>query len=288
MKDKVVMVTGATNGIGEVTATELARMGARVVIVSRSPAKCDATVARIQSETGNSQVEAIPANLSSMQEVRELAQVFQAKYDRLDVLVNNAGAVFSSREASADGYEMTLALNHLSYFLLTNLLLDQLQASARDTGDVRVVNVSSAAHNVGSVNFDDLQREKGYSGLRVYGESKLMNILFSNELARRLQGTGITSNALHPGMVRTGFGMNNGAITRAFISLFQFFAISAARGAETPIHLASSPAVADVTGAYFENSKAKKPHRFARDVEAAQKLWAISEQLVNLETAPMQ
>jgi NAD(P)-dependent dehydrogenase (short-subunit alcohol dehydrogenase family) len=279
MAGKVVLVTGATAGIGAVTARELARKGATVCIVGRSREKCEATVAQIRGTTGSAAVEFLLADLSSQAEVRRLAAEFPARYPRLDVLVNNAGGMFLTRQESVDGIEMTLALNHLAYFLLTNLLLDLLKASA----PARVVSVSSDAHRmVRGFDFEDPQRRKRYRGFAVYGESKLANVLFSSELARRLAGTGVTSNALHPGFVASNFFSAPGMrplLGRLMGLASRVFAISPEEGAKTSIYLASAPEVANITGGYFERSKPAEPSPAARDAEAARRLWQLSEEL---------
>jgi NAD(P)-dependent dehydrogenase (short-subunit alcohol dehydrogenase family) len=277
------MVTGATNGIGKVTARELAGKGAEVVIVSRTLTKLENTVSKIKSETGNQNVSYIQADLSSMDEVRQVAETFKASHNRLDVLVNNAGAYFNERRESADGYEMTLALNHLNYFLLTNLLLDVLKDTADAHGQARIVNVSSEAHRNTTVNFDDLQRHNKYSGFTVYGESKLMNILFTYEMDRRLQGTGVTVNALHPGFVNTGFAMNNDGIVKWLMSGIQaLFAKSEEEGAQTSIYLAASPEVKGISGKYFADKQQKKSSDASYNLDAQKRLWQISEQLIGL------
>jgi len=206
LSGKICLVTGATSGIGEVTARRLAGMGATVTIVGRSAERAAATAARIKAATGAT-VEILIADLSSQADIRRLANEFLAQHSRLDVLVNNAGAVFLRRLESLDGVEMTWALNHMSYFLLTNLLLDAVRAGARS----RIVNVASDAHSGARINFDDPQLKANYNGWRAYGQSKLANILFTLELARRLDGTGVTANALHPGFVASNFGKNNGS-----------------------------------------------------------------------------
>jgi len=288
MKDKVVIVTGATNGIGVITARELARQGAKVVIVGRNQGRCDQTATDIKTQTGNQQVESIVADLSSLTGIHKTAETFLSRYQQLDVLVNNAGAVFNSREESADGNEMTLALNHLNYFLLTHLLLDVLKQTAKQAGEARIVNVSSDAHYGAKkgINFDDIQRKRSYSGFGVYSESKLMNVMFTYELARRLEGTGITTTVLHPGFVATGFGHNNNALFRIAIGLVQrVAAITPEQGAETSIYLASSPAAKGVTGKYFEKSKQKQSSDVSYDEAAQKHLWQISETLVGLQAA---
>ncbi|CAN5637284.1 hypothetical protein BH24ACT21_BH24ACT21_06280 [soil metagenome] len=218
MEGKVCLVTGATSGIGKVTAHELAKQGATVVIVGRSRQKVEATVEEINSRTGNQSVEYLLADLSSQKEIRSLAREFKSRYDRLDVLVNNAGAVFAEYGETEDGVERTFAVNHLNYFLLTNLLLDVLEASAPS----RIVNVASGAHQGAELDFDDLGAKQNYGFMRAYGRSKLANIMFTYELARRLEGTGVTANALHPGSVATGIGTNNDVwYVRPALALFR-------------------------------------------------------------------
>jgi NAD(P)-dependent dehydrogenase (short-subunit alcohol dehydrogenase family) len=286
MQDKVVIVTGATQGIGVVTALELARMGAEVVLVSRSQQKLEDTVSRIQAETDNEKVSYIQADLSSMADVRQAAHMFLSKYKRLDVLVNNAGAVFNSRQESADGYEMTLALNHLNYYLLTNLLLDALKQTAAQYGEARVVNVSSGAHVAGKINFDDFQIQKNYSGWVAYSNSKLMNVMFTYELARRLEGTGVTANVLHPGFVNTGFGANNTGWFARVMSIVQGIAgKSPQEGAATNIYLAAAPEVKGITGKYWEKKKPLKSNKASYDVDVQNRLWEVSAQLTGLTAA---
>lgn len=285
MQNKVVMVTGATNGIGEVTALELARQGATVVVVSRTLSKLESTVTSIKAETGNDNVSYIQADLSSMAEVRKVAEEFLASFDRLDVLVNNAGAYFADRKTTVDDYEMTFALNHLNYFLLTNLLLDTIKQTAETHGEARIVNVASDAHQPASVKFDDIQATN-YSAFGRYGETKLMNVMFTYALARRLEGTNVSTNALHPGFVQTGFGKNNGGVASFFISaLGKLFGKSPEDGAATNIYLAASPEVKGITGKYWANQKQKSSNKASYDVEAQEKLWSISEELVGITTS---
>ncbi|MEL6402909.1 MAG: SDR family oxidoreductase [Chloroflexota bacterium] len=282
MQDKVVMVTGATNGIGEITALELARQGATVVVVGRTLSKLEDTVARIKSETGNQNISYIQADLSSMAEVRNAAEQFLAQFERLDVLVNNAGAYFAERKTTADGYEMTLALNHLNYFLLTDLLLDTIKQTAETQGEARIVNVSSDAHQAARIKFDDIQATN-YSSFGRYGESKLMNIMFTYALARRLEGTKVSTNALHPGLVETGFGKNNGGMSKFFISILsKFFGKSPEEGAETNIYLAASPEAKGITGKYWADKQQKQSNKASYDVDAQERLWSISEELVGI------
>jgi retinol dehydrogenase-12 len=283
MQNKVVMVTGATNGIGLETARGLASMGATVIGVGRNPQKCADVTKSIAGTTSNPNVEFLVADLSAQSQVRKLAETFKRKYDRLDVLVNNAGGYFARREESTDGIEMTWALNHLNYFLLTDLLLDVLKHSA----PARIINVSSGAHTrVKQINFDDIEFKTGFSGWTVYGHSKLANVMFTYELARRLEGTQVTANALHPGFVATGFGHNNGGLVRTGINLVQkIVAKRPEQGAETSIYLASSLEVEGVTGKYFSDKREIKSSAASYDVNAARRLWELSEQMVREQVA---
>jgi NAD(P)-dependent dehydrogenase (short-subunit alcohol dehydrogenase family) len=276
------MVTGATNGIGEVTALELARMGATVVIIGRNEDKAKATITKIQSAVANADVRYLIADLSLMSQVKQVADEFRAKYDRLDVLVNNAGARFDKYIPTAEGLEMTFALNHMSYFYLTNLLFDMLKASGKPEQKSRVVNVSSSAHRIGKLNFDDLQSERKYSPFRVYGQSKMMNIVFTNELSRRLiaQGVNVTANSLHPGAVRTGFGADDKSVLNFFIGMLRPFFLSPEQGAQTSIYLASSPQVEGITGKYFVKSRIQEPSKDAHMQADWQRLWAYSENIL--------
>ena len=278
MNGKICLVTGATNGIGKATAQALAQMGATVIIVGRDAQKTSQVVKEIRAASGNKNVGSMLADLSSEQEVRRLADEFKGKYSHLHVLINNAGAVYMQRQLSVDGIEMTFALNHLAGFLLTNLLLDTLKASA----PARIINVSSGAHTTGKIEFDNLQAERGYSP-RVYENSKLANILFTMELARRLEGTGVTVNALHPGFTATGFAKNNGKVIAALVSIFApLVARSSAKGAETSIYLASSLSVEGITGKYFHNSRVLPAAPQATDMVVARKLWEVSAGMVHL------
>jgi retinol dehydrogenase 12 len=278
MQGKVCLVTGATSGIGRVTAQALAQQGATVVLVGRNPERTAATVGHIQQETGNSHVEYLMADLSAQAQVRQLAGEFQRRFARLDVLLNNAGAFFSQRHVSVDGIEMTLALNHLTYFLLTHLLLDTLKA----TPAARIVNVSSDAHRQAQFDFADPQETHHYRGWRAYCQSKLANLLFTYELTRRLAGTHITANAVHPGFVATRFGHNNRGLVALGVWLAQFRALSPEQGAETLIYLATSPEVAGVTGMYFVEKRSVESSVVSYDQAAAQRLWQLSAEMTGL------
>jgi NAD(P)-dependent dehydrogenase (short-subunit alcohol dehydrogenase family) len=278
MQGKVCLITGGTNGLGKSTALLLAKMGATVVIVGRDALKTAQVIEELRVASGNNNVHSLIADLSAQADVRRLANEFKAQYPQLHILINNAGAAFTQRQLSADGIEMTLALNHLSGFLLTNLLLDTLKASA----PARVINVSSGGHTAGKIEFDNLQGEKNY-GFDAYLNSKLANILFTVELARRLEGTQVTVNALDPGLTATGFGTNNGKLMAALIRLFAPLIMrSPEKGAATSVYLASALDVATVTGKYFQNSKVIQPAPQADDEAVAKKLWAVSAQLVRL------
>lgn len=273
MMGKIVMVTGATGGIGKVTALELAKMGAQMVLVGRSPEKAERTAQEIQIQSGNPQVDFLVADLSSQQDIRRLAAEFNQRYDHLNVLVNNAGAYLNHREESVDGIEMTFALNHLGYFLLTHLLLDALKAGA----PARIVNVSSAAHTGARFNLDDVEMKNNFSGWTAYSNSKLANLYFTYALDRRLQGSGITVNALHPGFVDTNFGVSNGGtFGKVFNVIQKVGAISPQEGAQTSIYLASSPEVEGISGKYFSKKKPVKSTDVSYDEEAAEMLWKIS------------
>ncbi len=286
MQGKTVVVTGGNSGIGFETAASLAAMGARVVVTARNADKGRAAVAAItQRLGGDAQVQLVVFDLADLASVRRGASELLEQAPRLDVLVNNAGLVLSERSETVDGLEATFATNHLGPFLLTNLLLDRMRASS----PARIVNVASTAHNAArkGIPFHDLQSEKKYASMRVYGQSKLANILFTLELARRLEGTGVTANSLHPGTVRTGYGADGDArgLLALGLKISSPFFLSPAKGARTSIYLASDPGVAHVSGEYFVKCQPKQPKRWARDAEAAQRLWQVSEELVGLAPA---
>jgi NAD(P)-dependent dehydrogenase (short-subunit alcohol dehydrogenase family) len=280
MQGKVCVITGATAGIGEVAAMELARRGAHVVIVGRSAEKCAATQAQIRSASAAASVDSLVADLSSLAETKRLASELGQRYPRIDVLLNNAGAMFWKRAESADGIEKTFALNHLSYFVLTNLLLPVLKQS----GPARIVNVASDAHKGASINFDDIQFKQKYSGWKAYQQSKLANILFTYELARRIEGTGVTANTLHPGFVRTSFleAFNDAPAGWLLKNLGGMIALSPEKGARTSIYLASSPEVEGVSGRYFVKEKPVTSSPQSRDQSAAERLWRLSLEMTGV------
>ena len=278
MAGKSVLVTGGTGGIGKATAIGLAALGARVGITGRDQARAVAAAAGIRAATGNTAVDAFAADMSAQAEVRRLAAQVADTYPRLDVLVNNVGGFWAHRHVTADGLEHTFALNHLAPFLLTNLLLDRLTASA----PARIVTVSSGAQGRGRIDFDDLQGKRNYSGQRAYSQSKLANVMFTYELARRLEGTGVTANVLHPGVVHTHFGAEDQAHFAILIRMAGPFMKTPAQGAVTPVYLASSPEVEGVTGRYFVNRKPKASAKTAYDTTAAARLWQVSADLAGL------
>jgi NAD(P)-dependent dehydrogenase (short-subunit alcohol dehydrogenase family) len=275
MKNKICLITGATSGIGQAAATGIANLGATVVMVGRSEERAKATVAHIKSETGNPKVDYLLADLSVQAQVRKLAEEFKSRYERLDVLVNNAAAIYFRRTVSADGIEMTFAVNHLAYFLLTNLLLDTLKASA----PARVVNVASNSHRGKHLDFDNLELKRGYNPGKAYGRSKLANLYFTYELARRLVGTGVTVNAMHPGFVATNMAANNGWLVRLFLPLVHRNSLTPEQGASTAVYLASSPDVEGVTGKYFVREREVDSDPVSYDEAAARRLWQVSEEM---------
>lgn len=279
MAGKSVLITGGTGGIGKATATGLAALGARVAITGRDLPRAESAAADIRRTTRNPAVDAFAADLSSQAEVRRLAAEVLAAYPRLDVLINNVGGSWNRRHVTADGLERTFAVNHIAAFLLTNLLLDRLQASA----PARVVTVSSAAQSTGIIDFDDLQGERDYSERRAYPQSKLASLMFTYELARRLEGTGVTANVLHPGVVNTGFGAEDpGVIFKVLVPFMRPFMKTPAKGAATSIFLASSPEVEGVTGQYFANSSPRTSNKESYDIAAATRLWEVSATLTGL------
>ena len=278
MAGKFVLVTGGTGGIGRATAIGLAALGARVGITGRERGRAEAAAADIRAASGNPAVDVFTADMSSQAQVRQLAGEVLDAYPRLDVLINNVGGFWAHRHETVDGLEHTFALNHLAPFLLTHLLLDRLTASA----PARVVTVSSGAHATGRIDFDDLQGSATYSGQRAYNASKLANIMFTYELARRLDGSGVTATVLHPGVVRTNFGAEDQAGIKVILPLVRPFLKTPAGGAATSIYLASSAQVDGVTGRYFANRKPRTSSKPSYDTAAAARLWQVSADLVGL------
>ena len=283
LQNHIALVTGATSGIGQVTATELAKMGAHVVILARNAEKAAAAQLEIKAAAGHDRVDVLLADLANLDQVRRAAAEFSARYPRLDILVNNAGLILGAqRELSAQGYELGLATNHLGPFLLTGLLLDKLKASPA----ARVVNVASTAYRMARPNLADPQSSRRYGALGVYANTKLFNIMFTQELARRLRAHGIanvTTNALHPGVVASGFGSSGGSLMGLLVQLGRPFMISTAKGAETSVFLASAPEVAAVSGGYFDKKRAEPVKNSFNTPEHAQQLWELSEQLTNTQ-----
>lgn len=280
VRGKTVLVTGASNGLGREASVQLARLGARVVMVGRDPKRTEAARADVVARSGSQEVSCLLCDFSSQADIRRLADAFLTSHDRLDVLVNNAGGVYMKRRLTLDGIETTFAVNHLAYFLLTNLLLDLLVRSA----PARVVSVASIGHRQGTLDFDDLGFERGgYSILKAYARSKLANVLFAAELARRLAGTGVTSNSLHPGSVATNIWSGAPLWAKPLIVLLlRPRMITAEVGARTIVRLAASPELEGVTGRYFEEARETAPAPLASDASLARRLWDVSAALVRL------
>ena len=276
-QEKIMIVTGSTGGIGLTTACELAATGARVVLVGRSEARLADAVALITQQTPDAQLDTIQADLSSQAEVCAVADTIKQRYDHIDVLINNAGAYYTTHQLSVDGIEMTWALNHMAPFLLTTQLLDLLRASA----PARIITVASAAHQGATIDFDDLEGKKRFSGWKAYGQSKLANIMFTYELANRLLESDVTANCLHPGFVATGFAQNNAGWFAKFFAVMQrYMAITPEQGAETSIFLARSDRVVTTTGRYFDKCKPVPSSKVSYDVTTQRRLWQLSQNMV--------
>jgi NAD(P)-dependent dehydrogenase (short-subunit alcohol dehydrogenase family) len=276
VRGKRIVITGATNGIGLAAAKQLGALGAELAIVARNLIRAEAACAQIKAAGAQHPVEILIADLESQADIRRLAGEILARYPRLDVLINNAGAMYTTRQLTVDGIERTWALNHLAPFLLTTLLLDRLTSSA----PARIITTSSAAHHGASIPFDDLNADSAYPsmGYRRYGESKLANVLFTAELARRLEGTGVTANCFHPGFVATGFNHNNNLLFSLVMQIGHLFARSPQKGAETLVWLADSPEVSQVSGGYFVDKERRYPSRAAQDEQSARHLWQVSQE----------
>jgi NAD(P)-dependent dehydrogenase (short-subunit alcohol dehydrogenase family) len=280
MNGKTIVATGATSGIGEAAVLALAGLGARIVFVARDEARAQATMLKLEAKAPGLGHRMHLADLSSLAETRKVGSVIAMSEPRIDVLINNAGALFSDRRVTPEGLELTFALNHMAYFVLTQALRHTLIASA----PARIVSTSSTAHQGASLDFGDLQSAKGYGGFKAYRRSKLANILFTRELVRRLAGTGVTANCLHPGVVATRFGSSSGGFAGLLIPLLRPFFISPDNGADTIVYLASSPEVANATGGYFVKRKITEQSLAARDAAAAKRLWEASEALAGAES----
>jgi NAD(P)-dependent dehydrogenase (short-subunit alcohol dehydrogenase family) len=279
MQRKVVVITGGTSGIGQVAAERLAAMGARIVLIARSEKRGEATLARLR-EIAPAQSHSVHyGDLSHLSEMRRVGKEVAAAEPRIDVLMNNAGAMFGQRQTTEDGLELTFATNHLAYFVLTHLLSERLMTSAPS----RIVNTSSHAHYRATLDFDDLQYTHDYKAFPVYCRSKLCNILFTRVLAKRLAGTGVTANSLHPGFVKTRFGDESGGGMARIIGLMKIFAISQEKGADTLIYLASSLDVAKANGLYFYERKPVEPSQLAQDDAAAERLWNITREIAGIK-----
>ncbi len=278
MQNRICMITGATSGMGKATASALAQMGATVILVARNQSKGEAVRDEIRAQSGNGNVEVMLADLSSQQAIRDLVKNFQQRYQHLHVLVNNAGGIFFRRETTVDGLEMTFAVNHLAPFLLTSLLLDTMKASA----PASIINISSSLERVGTLNLDDLQSKKRYISVLAYAQAKLATMLFTYELARRVEGTGVTVNAVTPGPVATDFGKNGNHVMNTFLPLLFRFATSAEEGAQTAISLASSPMFAGMNGKVFYYQKELHSSRKSYNVALQKKLWRASEELIEM------
>ena len=280
--ERVCLVTGATSGIGLASAARMAQAGFGVVLVGRNETRARAAAQHVRGAAPAARVEYLLADLSSVADTRRLAAEFARRHSRLDVLINDAGGIFSRRAITCEGLEYTFALNHMSYFVLTTSLLGMLHA----TGNARVVNVASDLHRKGKLCLDDLQLEQGYSALRAYNQSKLANVLFTAELARRLVGSRVTANCLHPGVVATGFGHNNRGLIKWYVSLTRRFLLTPEAAAATPVYLATSPEVAGVSGKYFQDCTSVPASEQAGDVELARRLWERSSELCDAITPP--
>jgi NAD(P)-dependent dehydrogenase (short-subunit alcohol dehydrogenase family) len=278
MRDKVVVITGATSGIGEVAADRLGQKGGRIVFVARDRERGEEMRKHLRAIAPHADHLVHYADLSRLSDTMRVGKEIADSEPQIDVLINNAGAMFTQRDVTEDGLERTFALNHMSYFIMTNLLLDRLKT----TPGARIVSTASDAHKGARLNFEDLQSERGYSGFAVYGRSKLMNILFTRELARRLSGTGVTANCLHPGFVATRFGDRSGGLTSLAIRIFKNFALTPELGAETIIYLASSPEVEGKSGGYYHKCRLETPSRAAQNDADAKRLWDVSAKIAGL------
>jgi len=275
MKDKICIVTGANSGIGYITALSFATQGTKLVMVCRNKEKGNKAMNEIKEKTKNANIELIILDFSSQNEIRQAAKIIVQKYPIIDVLVNNAGAIMDKRTETVDGYETTFATNHLGYFLFTNLLLNNLKAAPQ----ARIINLASAAEGMGKINFEDLNLKTGYSSMKAYAQSKLANIIFTYELAKRLKNTSVTTNCVHPGVVKTNFGKELSGISKIIFPLFKPFMRNSEKGAETVIWLATSPDLKGISGKYFYDKKEKKSQPDSYNEIIQKKLWEVSEKM---------
>lgn len=281
MKEKTILITGASSGIGKATALKLAKLGAHIILMARNQERGKAAVNEIKNDSMNPNIDLAICDLGSFSSIRAFSEQFHQKYDRLDVLINNAGLINKHREVTSDGFEQQFGINYLGHFLLTHLLLDLLKKSAPS----RIINISSLAHRFGRIHLEDLQLEEGYGPFKAYAQSKLANVLFTRTLAEKLNGDGVTVNVVHPGTVSTRFGFNRNTYKPTVLNrLMKLVSLSKEKGANTPVYLATHPAIEKITGQYFARKKIKKPGKDSRDPELAQKLWKISSQLTGLES----
>lgn len=278
MNNKLCVITGANSGIGFETTKALAQKGAYLVMVCRNEDKAEAARAQIIEETSNPGIEIVLCDFAIQAEIRKAAKEIKERYEKIDVLINNHGFLASEKEETVDGLEKTFAVNHIGYFLFTNLLLDHIKAA--DSG--RIVNVASAAHRAGEFDPENIQLDSNFTPWKAYGNSKLFNIMFTKELARKLVDTNVTANSLHPGVVASNFAQSGSWIMKTLFTIGKPFFISSRKGAETSIYLASSDEVKNVNGAYFKNKRAATPKKIARDEEAAKELWDISKKLCGI------
>ena len=278
MKGKVVVLTGGTSGIGQVAAESIAGMGARLILVARDRTRGEAALSRLRMRSPGGAHAVYYADLSRLADMKRVANEIAAAEPRVDLLINNAGALFTPRQVTSDSLELTFATNHLSYFVLTHFLRERLMAA----GPARIVNTSSEAHRRARLDFSDLQSERSYRGFGAYSRSKLANILFTRELARRLKGTEVTANSLHPGFVATRFGDNNGGISSSVMGFLKRFAITPEQGAQTIVYLATSGEPAAITGQYFVKCRVATPSKQAQDDNAAQRLWEETARLAGV------
>jgi NAD(P)-dependent dehydrogenase (short-subunit alcohol dehydrogenase family) len=278
LEGKVCVITGATSGIGEVAADELARQGARLVLIARDPARGEATLARLRAIAPAAAHRVHYADLTTIAEMKRVGAEIAAAEPRIDLLVNNAGALFTTREVTADGLEKHFAVNHIAYFVVTQMLRERLVAAA----PARIVSTASGAHYGAHLDLDDLQFAKSYAGFQAYQRSKLYNVMWTRELARRLAGTGVTANCFHPGFVATRYGNNSGGLLSWGVRIAKLFAISSEKGAQTLVYLATSPEVAGVTGGYYTRCALKTPSDAGRDDAAARRLWEETARLAGM------